>query len=310
MALATAPPKPHHAAESEDARQAKALFWSAFSGGRYEDVGEVLVPLTAAYLAYPYDPELALLIAHAHLWRVSERERSEQAGGDPTITDSLVLARYYFEQAQRLDPSDTRIAGWLASCDLALGTVHNEQLFIRRGYFSLKDAWKSHPAFNGFTFGYAMSGTDRASEQFQEGLAAMWSSVRRCTDGRMSPEQPSTATAVPDPAALAEVDPACWNSARAPHNYEGFWWTLALMEAKNGRTQAAAACFQNARASPNYAQWPFRTEMESDEARLDALAAGFAAGDAATEERLVFNAPYACMACHEASEPPPQQTSK
>jgi hypothetical protein len=94
--------------------------------------------LTAAYLENPNDPRLALLLAHTHLWKVSERARLSPV--PPEITDHLILAERYFAEARQLAPDDDRIPGWLGSVKLALGTIHRDERVTREGYFMVKEA--------------------------------------------------------------------------------------------------------------------------------------------------------------------------
>lgn len=298
IATATAPPKPAHVSPKPEASAAKAAFWQAFHAGRYEQIPQVLVQLTAAYLDYPYDPELALLVAHSHLWRVSERARDKETTGDPTVTDDLIVAAFYFDQAARLTPGDERIQGWLGSCELALGTVHNEQRLIRQGYFRTRDAMHAYPEFNGFTLGFTMSGADRKDERYSEALEAMWRSVSECSNGKAGADEPDYSKLAPKQAGL-NADPACWNTPKAPHNFEGFWWTLGLMELKAGNVERGKAALRNAALSPVYSGWAYQERLERDMNEADSLAAAFAKGEASAEGRMIFGSAMSCVACHQ-----------
>jgi hypothetical protein len=298
IATATAPPKPAHISPKPEAAGAKAAFWDAFSAGRYDQIPQVLTRLTAAYLEYPYDPELALLTGHAHLWRVGERARDEAASSNPNITDDLIVAAFYFDQAARLSPDDQRIKGWLGGSELALGTVHNEQRLIRQGYFRTRDAMQAYPEFNGFTLGNTMSGADRNDERYAEALDAMWRTVVQCSKGRAGPDSPDYSHVAPIREQV-NPDPACWNVPKAPHNFEGFWWALGIMEFKAGNAERGSAALRNAALSPTYAAWPFRQRLEQDLSEAEALTQAFKSGDKSAEERLLFRSAASCMACHQ-----------
>lgn len=298
IATATAPPKPAHQSPKPAAAAAKSAFWDAFHAGRHEQIPQALTQLTAAYLEYPYDPELALLIAHTHLWRVSERARDESVSGDPTVTDDLVVAAFYFDQAERLTPRDRRIDGWLGSCELALGTVHNEQRLIRQGYFRTRDSMRAYPEFNGFTLGFTMSGADRSDERYAEALEAMWRAVEECSGGKANARAPDYSRWVAEQSRL-NPDPACWNSPKAPHNFEGFWWTLGVMELKAGNVERGRRALANAKLSPDYKTWAFRDLLERDLAEAEQIGHAFATGAPGIENRLLFGSPASCVACHQ-----------
>lgn len=280
------------------AQQGKGAFWGLFRAGMYDRIDDALLPLTAAFLQDHTNGETALLIAHAHLWRAAERTRNPRTHTDPRITDSIILARHYFEQAARLLPDDRRIDGWLASTELALGAIHGDPDDTSRGTQRLREAWQSYPAFNGFTFGHMLSTAPRDSDTFAMARKAMWSTVASCSRGTITPDAP-TASEMLELAKAA--DPACWNSEKAPHNFEGFWWSVALIEAKAGNADTARACFDNARLAPSFASWPYRETFETDASGLDQLIASFAATEPQAEQRLLINTAHSCMACHQAT---------
>ena len=59
----------------------------------------------------------------------------------------------------------------------------------------------------------------------------MWRAAERCSDGRATTGTPSSDSY---DSVATSADPACFNTPQAPHNWEGFWWTLGLMELKGG----------------------------------------------------------------------------
>src|SRR5712692_3455833 len=89
-----APKKTPQISNTPLAQQAQAFFWREFHAGHYEQIPEILRLLTAAYLEQPRDPKLPLLLAHSHLWKLSERARTD--GRDPRITEHAILAEKYF----------------------------------------------------------------------------------------------------------------------------------------------------------------------------------------------------------------------
>jgi hypothetical protein len=97
---------------SDAAKRSEAIdyFWSQFELGAYETIDTCISRLKALYLKNPNDGEVALLIAHAHFWRVSERFRSQRPPS-PSISDDLIIAKRYLTEAKQLRPNDLRING-------------------------------------------------------------------------------------------------------------------------------------------------------------------------------------------------------
>src|SRR5262245_39132497 len=118
------------ASMSQKAKDANAKFWDAFHGGRYEQIPEVLEALTAAYIENPRDAETAAHIGFLHIWRLSEQARLDTRSA--TITDHIVLSRKYFAEAVRLAPDDWRFKGFLASMEIAEGSLDGDSRHSRR----------------------------------------------------------------------------------------------------------------------------------------------------------------------------------
>jgi hypothetical protein len=172
LAVRLAPRKEAAAVRSEAAELADELFWNTFHGGRYEGIQAALEALTAAYLRTPNDAQTAAHIAWLHNWRIAERARMDSVPA--TITGDTMLARRYFQEAVKLDPSDARYLGFLAGHFLAEGSLHQDERLTRRGYFMMQDAIEAWPEFNLFTGGFVFSRLPAASPQFAEGLEWQW----------------------------------------------------------------------------------------------------------------------------------------
>lgn len=141
IAVWSAPEKQRAQARSEAAQKADELFWHTFHQGEYDKIQSSLEALTAAYLATPTDAVTAAHIAWLHNWRAAERARLTVAPA--TITDDIHLARRYFHEAVKLDPSDVRTLGFLAGHIVIEGTLHQDEKLTREGYFLLRDAIKA-----------------------------------------------------------------------------------------------------------------------------------------------------------------------
>lgn len=297
LALATAPEKKPEVSRSQSALRAKAAFETALLDGNYEAIGPVTEALTAAYLSAPRDPRLALYIAHAHFWRAAERVREPIRRA--TITDDLLVARVYFNEARRLAPDDTRILGWLGGVTLALGKIHDDERLVREGYFTLEDGVSSYPEFNHFSKGYALSQLPRSHPRFEEALEAMWLSVEVCQNG-FDREHPGYSrgfrASLPAETGKRRV---CYNGPTAPHNFEGFFLQNGDMLVKAGDPARAKVMYANARLVPSYAHWAYRETLEERIRTAEERAQAFAATDPKVWPEMMVNSRAACTGCHQ-----------
>ena len=188
IAVMAAPKKKSAASRSEAASKADELFWDTFHKGEYDKIQDALEVLTAAYLRTPNDAKTAAHIAWLHNWRIAERARMDSPPA--TITDDTILARRYFQEAVKLDPSDARYLGFLAGHTIAEGFLHKDERLSREGYFMMLDAIKTWPEFNLFTGGYVMSRLPADSSRFREGLEWQWQTLDKCIEGTLDRANP------------------------------------------------------------------------------------------------------------------------
>jgi hypothetical protein len=296
IAVQLAPKKQAAQSRSETATKADELFWQTFHNGEYEKIPRVLEVLTAAYLATPSDAVTAAHIAWLHNWRIAERARMDAV--PVTITDDTMLARRYFQEAVKLDPSDARYLGFLAGHTIAEGTLHQDEKLTREGYFMLLDAIKAWPEFNLFTGGYVMSRLPADSPKFREGLEWQWRTLDECTEGKID-------RANPDYSKYMSLETregkkrACWNSWIAPHNFEGFFLNMGDMLVKSGDWQTAQKIYANAKLSKAYASWKYQTVLEDRIQQAQANVALFNVPNETPKARMMINSAFACTACHQ-----------
>jgi hypothetical protein len=299
MAVRTAPSKQAAASRSDFARQADTVFWRTFHAGQYEKIPSALDVLTAAYLQTPTDPVTAAHVGWLHMWRLAESSRLDPVPA--SITDESVLARKYFEEAVRLDPSDARYLGFLASAMLAEGSIHRDEKLTRQGYFKLKDAIKAWPEFNHFTAGYVMSNQASDSPRFRQALEWEWNDLDDCTGERVDRENPDFARYMSQ-ATTQGRKRVCWNSWIAPHNFEGFFLNMGDMLVKSGDVPTALKIYANARLSPDFGNWPFREVLEArirNAPRNVQLFNVSRRGGDGTRSRIMVSSELSCMACHQ-----------
>jgi hypothetical protein len=294
LAIASAPPKRAASARSEAAVEADKLFWSTFHGARYDDIQHALDILTAAYLQTPNDAVTASHVAWLHMWRVGERARNPQAPA--TITDDLVLANKYFQEAVKLDPGEARYLGFLAATKLSEGHVDHDERLTRDGFFTMQRAVKAWPEFNLFTAGYVMSRLPPDSQQFADGLEQQWQNMEVCVKAKIDRAGGDYAQYMPLDTKVGHAR-ACWNSSIAPHNLEGFFLNMGDMLVKKGDWKAAQTIYHNATYSKEYAGWKHKDVLAARIANAQANVAEFNKAVPATP--MMIDSPIACMGCHE-----------
>ena len=297
IAVATAPAKVAARDESPATAQADAAFWSTFHAGRYDDIGKVMEPLEAAYLAHPEDPRIAAHIAFLHVWRLGERVRDDRPRA--TVTDDATLARRYFEEAVQLAPHDPRFRGFLASLTMAEGAIHHEEKETRRGFFAMNEAVDAWPEFNLFTRGYVLSPQPAGSDRFASALEDQWKNLDVCADARVD-----RATADFAPYMKLETTVgwkrACWDSWIAPHNFEGFFLNMGDMAVKAGDVEVGKHLYAQAKLAKQYASWPFKDVLERRIAQAAENVALFRAPkEGEKERRIMFESSFGCMGCHQ-----------
>jgi hypothetical protein len=297
IAVLAAPDKQAATTRSQAAVEADKVFWRVFHGGAYEEIPETLEVLTAAYLDTPTDAVTAAHIAWLHNWKVAERVRSPSA--TPSITDHIVLARRYFAESHRLDPSDARVQGFLAGHLVAEGTVHGDEGLVRRGYYLMLDAIDAWPEFNLFTGGYVMSRLPPDSPRFQEGLEWEWENLDVCIGERFDRENPDYFGRYAQLETKEGPKRVCWNSWIAPHNLEGFFLNMGDMLVKSGDWQTARKIYANAKAVPDYASWPFASVLEARIEQAEENVAAFNSAPGAPKRPIMIESEFACMACHQ-----------
>lgn len=296
IAVRTANEKDAAVTRSAAAIQADTLFWRTFHGGNYDGIPAALEALTRAYLETPTDAVTAAHIAWLHSWRLAESARLDSIPA--TITESPVVARKFFQEAVRLDPSDARYRGFLAGMMLAEASIHGDERLTREGYFTLRDAIDRWPEFNLFTAGYIMSRQPSDSERFTEGLEWEWENLDICVGERLDRKNPDYSKYMH----LATTDGpkrVCWNSWIAPHNFEGFFLNMGDMLVKARDWQTARKVYAIAKLSPDYERWPFRAVLEDRIRNAEDNVEPFNAIDGPSKTGMMIRAPFACMACHQ-----------
>ncbi|MFT5110181.1 MAG: hypothetical protein ACI8XO_004751 [Verrucomicrobiales bacterium] len=310
IAIASAPVKTAKFIEGDKAKAAaEELFWETLRAGNYAGIGEAMTLLKASYLENPNDPEVALHIALTHLWRVAERFR---LGEDmrPSVTDDMVLARKYFEEAKRLNPEDHRIDGWLAGAMMGEGHIHGDQRLTREGYFVGRRGVENYPAFNLFSLSFVMANQPHDSPRFAEAVEGLFESMDIANHAVVDRSNPTIANDLEVRESEGDADTlrAVTNTWKAPFNAEGFFLVLGDFLVKKGDRKAAEIVYKNAQFKQTYQAWPYRHLLEKRLKEIDQNVARFRdfnptpealMEDGVVDRTVIFNT-YGCAICHQA----------
>ena len=282
---------------SEKAKAANAKFWEVFHAGRYEQIPDVLEALTAAYLEDPRDATTAAHIGFAHVWRLNEQGRLDTPSA--TITDHIVLSRKYFAEAVRLAPDDWRFRGFLASMELAEGSVHGDDKLTRQGYFDMMQAIKGWPEFNLFTAGYVMSRMPVGDSRYADGVEYQWQNLDVCAGEKVDRRMAQYGKYIAKETTTGIKRP-CWNSWIAPHNFEGFFLNMGDMLVKQGDPATARRIYANAKLSKTYEVWPYKAVLDDRIAQAEENVALFRQPQPGEKTRtMMISSTFACIGCHQ-----------
>ena len=297
FAVAMAPDKQASTTRTESATRADKLFWSTLHSGDYDGIQAAIDALTAAYLQNSQDATTAAHIGFLHIWALTERARLGTI--PPTITDHAVLARKYFSEAVRLNPSDARFLGFLGVLTVSEASIHKDEKLKRRGYYTLVRSIHAWPEFNLFTAGYVMSQKPSDSPRFKEALEWQWQNLDVCAG-----EEVSRTTGDYSPymrlQTMEGVKRVCWNSWIAPHNFEGFFLNMGDMLVKSGNWRLAQKLYANARLSPDYKRWKFAPVLEERIAQAEQNVALFNnEAPQGKSRQIMVKSTFGCMGCHQ-----------
>jgi hypothetical protein len=297
VAVWAAPDKKAAPESSAAARAANQAFWEAFHAGHYQEIPEVLDKLEAVYLKNPGDPVTTAHIGFAHTWRLAESARQEHPS--PTVTDDIVVGRKYFSEAVRLDPRDARYQGFLASLELAEGSVHGDEKLKRRGYYDLLAASDAWPEFNLFTAGYSLGRLPHDDAKYADAVEYQWKTLDLCVNAKVDRRNLDYARYMPLETTQGQKR-VCWNSWIAPHNLEGFFLNMGDMLVKQGDVVTARRVYAQARYSRTYDAWAFKDVL--DERIRDADVNVDVFRNPARGEKVhtpMGTSAFACGACHQ-----------
>ena len=304
---ATTRPIPATVQRTPQAVAADSLFWRTFRTGAYAEIPRAMRALKAAYLQSPSDHRTAGYIGFLHAWQLGESSRLSPMG--PEVTDNAVLARRYFDHAAARSPEpDPRLTGFGAVFQMSEGAIHRDPALWASGLARGRRGIAEWPEFNWFTVGYVLSSHPDTSALFREALDMQWKTMDACTRTSIDRANPSLELALA--AETTETDPrrrrACWNSARVPHNVEGFFLNMGDMLVKSGDWQTARKIYAHAQVMKSYPEWPFRNVLEERIRDAEQNVAIFRStpppGQPHSGPAIMLRSQFACMACHQSGK--------
>jgi hypothetical protein len=286
-----------------DPEAAKAFFWETFTAQRIDDGTRASQLLESALGANPGDANLALLVAHSYLWRLSEFARSTTP--DPSQLPALAgAAEAGFARAYAQAPNDARISGWLGSVMVGNGGATGDAEKLEAGHALVGQGVAAYPEFNGFVQSLVNASYPVGSPQFDLALEAMWDNLDVCAGFTTDREEPNVRQAV-EAVLQGGADPACANTLRAAHNLEGFFLYFGDILVKANRETAARAMYDATRASPTFDLWPYRDTLTQRELDVTARLAAYANEDPSDDPALVAQEVFNCSYCHAAAPEEP-----
>jgi hypothetical protein len=299
LAVSMAPKKEAKGDERPLAKAVTEDFWKALHGGRYEDIAPLLERHKQAYLTHPYDADIAAHTGFLHMWRIAESARSPELVAG--ITDDMSMARVYFGDAVQLRPDWALVQGFWASTVLAEGAIHKDEARVRDGYFKMEDAVAMWPELNLFTKAIMLAQTRHDSPQYAQAVEAFWKNVEVCADGTPDRKNPDFSKfARPD--ANDPKKAICFNTWKAPYNFEGSMLVFGDLLVKQGEVEPAKKVYASAKASKNFEQWPYRAVLEARLANAAANVEAFRVEpreQKAEEKKFITGSAFTCTVCHQ-----------
>lgn len=274
---------------------AVAAFWVAFLAEDYAALPELTAGLDAAAMEQPDDPEIALIRAHAHLWRLAEFERDPSQGGAVQAM-SAMAAIAAFGTARELAPDDARIPCWLGIVEINTGTVIGDAAMIAQGHADVDASVEGFPEFSLFCRMLEHENDPYDSPEFALAVDALWQTLDLCYDEAVDRTAPELSGYL-DQQTEEGSKRVCWNlHPKAVHNWQGFLLHAGDVIAKSGDAEVAAILYEDALLL-DWRSWQHQDLIEDRLAEVVDRAASYADADP-TNDAEIGSGIYNCAMCH------------
>ena len=277
----------------EPQHPAANAFWTAFLAEDYAGLAQVIADLDAAVEESPDDPQLVLLRAHAHLWRLAEWARDPDQ--DPTLQIvSAMAATQSFTHARELSPDDLRIPCWLGVMKVNTGKVLGDDALISEGKADVDAAVDGFPEFALFCRMLLNEGEPYDSPEFQQAVDDVWTTLDLCEGAPVDREAPMLSL---DGMTMQGDTRVCWNLVpKAVHNWQGFFLHAGDIIAKSGDADVATILYDDA-MQLDWDSWAHAELIESRIADLPARVASYADADPDNDAQIGSDT-FNCTMCH------------
>lgn len=274
---------------------AVAAFWAAFLAEDYDALPQIIADLDAAAAGQPDDPEVVLIAAHAHLWRLGEFQRDPDQDPVNQIV-SAMAAIEGFTAAKALAPDDFRIPCWLGLVQINTGTAIGDETLVAMGQAEVDAAIAGWPEFALFCRMLANEGAPADSPEFAQAVDDVWTTLDLCFGDTVGPTAPELAGSLDQQTAEGPLR-VCWNLApKAVHNWQGFLLHAGDIVAKSGDVEAATVLYEDAMLL-DWDSWSHQALVDDRLADVAARADSYADDDPSNDAELGSRV-YSCTMCH------------
>jgi hypothetical protein len=288
--------------DSQISKEANDFFWQQLHNGNYDSITQVIDKLNLALANNPNDLITTAHLGFVHVWALSERQRLNEPKAN--IIEHLYLSRRYFEEANKMNPHDPRLLGFLADMTIAEGNVLADKSKVVDGYFKGLKSFRMWPQFNKFSIGYIFSILDTNDANFHKAIEWQYQTISDCACEKVD-RKSDYVSAInkiknnKDP----KIARACWNSWIAPHNWEGFCLNFGDMLTKKGDLTEAKKIYNLARLSDNFEDWPHKDFLEKRILDIEKNAIAFNQPidelNIKSQQVVLFNSKNSCVSCHQ-----------
>ncbi|MCX6131069.1 MAG: hypothetical protein NTX25_18675 [Proteobacteria bacterium] len=238
-----------------------------------------------------------------NLWTYSERFRNPE-NLTPDLFQNVENCTQFFKIASKSAPKNIIYKGFSADCSMLEGLVENKLLVLASGVAQIPAAIGGLPEFNNFTIGYALTSLPYDNPIFSVGLELLFANLDVCFKTHFDRNNPDVTPF------LAAFKPEgnlrfCANTAKAPHNFEGFFMVIGDVLIKAGKVDAAKAAYRSAMAIPSsFNSWPFKNQVldriNHAQKNVEAFRNDAKPLVMPTGPTMMFHSTYSCMGCHQA----------
>jgi hypothetical protein len=294
-----------------NSREAHAYMMTQLHLGNYDSIPTVISKVSEVLARHPQDAQMNADLGFLYLWSFSERGRNP---GGKALERNIYLSNHYFKEAIKYNPGDPRLKGFQAAVEVCEGALSKNIADIYTGYINSFHAIREWPQFNKFAFSLVSSQFNKNSPLFLLALKYQWELLDDCSCKELDMKTVKADVPGVFHALIEELSRlpegqtrrACWNSAIAPHNYEGFLLNFGDMLVKAGEIDDARKIYAAARMSPSFRQWPYRHVLENRIRHAEFNSTLFDKHPALSidpgEEQIFINSPFSCTGCHQQSK--------